>query len=186
MKSINLLPRKFNTVSAATLSVDIIQLILVAACVVLGIGTFWLQDETNELAVAAKQRQSERQRLEQTIKRANDQQQKLAIILDRQKSWQTLQAANRQYSQVLTDLAASMPATLRLTSVTANTDKITLAGIASDRNVISQYATNLGHIKDFGQVIINQTTSQADGIQFSIVITTPKQTATPSPKGEAR
>lgn len=182
MKSINLLPQASHSQAYTNLIVGSVQGLLILVTIGLVGLSFWLTASNNRLANQSKAKQTERTQLKQEIERARELQLELAYILDRQTSLDSLEVNALSYHEIITAIAAAVPARLRLTNLaTANGIDLTISGVGAEQSEITTFVTNLIQVKQLSGITLTQTNTQPDGILFVVSATIVGKEPQPSP-----
>ncbi len=187
MKSptINLLPHE-QEISPATARKSFLLWSAILTGIVLlagATGYIWMDLKTVTEQIEVKE--LEQQELKRAIGKADQVQESLAYILDRKKSYEELEAQAIDFPEALETIANATPQNLRLTTLSLDSTKITLAGIAAERALAVAFTENLQKSKQFTSVLLSQANNQTDGVQFTVTMGYIKKTPSPSPQAKA-
>lgn len=182
MKSINLLPQQHSSQHSPGRWLVVGQFILIGLAIIGLLLTLWWKREALVFANQAQAKRTEKERLRTELERANQLQLKLSTILDRRQAWTKLETTNPHYTELLQQLTAAIPPTVRLTNITSqNTKELVLTGIAVQRSDLATFITNLNQQSRLSNATLSQTNNQADGVQFSLTITPQIGKSSPQP-----
>lgn len=188
MRTINLLPDRPNQSFWLEASLTLVQFGLVMIILACFIGSWWWHGQTRLLADQTTAKKTERAKVKDDINHATDLQTQLSYIISRQASWATLEAKNRHYGHLLSQLAAASPPTFRLTNLNSQDGQVlTISGTAVSRSDITSFTANLERSQGFANVTLSQANSQPEGIVFVLTVNFSDQVSetspSPSPKG---
>lgn len=184
MQTINLLPKTASQDKSGLILMGLAQLAMVGLIVGLILAATGFQASQQQLTKQLTERQQEKERLKDTLARAQQLQIELAYIEDRKKTWTELTVSNPALSPLINSLVAALPTGIQLSSFSLKGSDLTLAGIATDRSAITSFADSLNKVNGIASVTVGQTTSQENGVNFTI--TSKLTSASPSPKSSVK
>lgn len=181
MRTINLLPtagRRYAGLPPGALLRSLVGFLIILLIAV----TSWLTIVKNQLLSLATSEKKKIATLTEKLEHTNQSQTDLALILDRQKSWQALEKDQTNSAKILRGVAAATPGSLRLTSLTSG-DKgsLGIAGTASSRNEVSLFIAHLNQVGLFQNVTLNLANAQAEGVLFNLSLELIKAEVSPAP-----
>lgn len=171
MKTINLLPSTNQSEAQPSAHRRLmfgVVTALILESLVAGYGFFHVQQLNQRLS----QEKATISHQEKELKPTETLQKELAVVLDRQASWDEISQDDSRLYQLLPTIAGATPERLRVTTVTVTKDQeIELHGTAADRDQIARFVTQLQAQRLFEAVNLKQADSQEGGVSFSLTLT---------------
>ncbi len=174
--SINLLPHEKSSIDLHSVGLVSFTVLLIVLIIGLSLGSVYLRFAAQSLQQQAQLKRKERNSLKEAINHASQLQQKLATILDRKESYQSLQDKTLAYGQVLDEITAALPAQTKITNLSIKGEQeITINGEALDRAQVTHFVDQLNQGKAFSSVVLSQANTSGSATQYSISLQLPKK-----------